>query len=797
MPLVRVERMARWIALPILLLFFGRLVNASLVKSVTFDEILHIFHGALYWEGDRLYSVVQNPPLVNAIIGIPVSLSFDPNFPYPIELVSAWLNVSKVFMWEANSNGLQMIWVGRLAIMLLALILGALIYRWARQLFSSRVAALLALLLYTFDPNILAHGYLATTDLGLALFMFLGAYLVWRYWRIPGRKNNRLFVVTGIAIGCALAAKFSGAIILPALIVIGVYRLITIGAPSVSWRQTILEVTGWIALGLAVFIFIYRLDLEILEMDFGWQLQHQLQGRRSFLFGEYGQGWWYYLPVVFAIKTPIPVLVLFLTTLLLFAFRRHWDWHRLWPLVFVAGIGSAALITRVNQGYRYLLVALPFIYLLIGQLAQPGYLGRRLLRWAVAGGVVTIMIISFWIHPHYLAYFNMVVGGPENGWRYVLDSNIDWGQDIKGLAEYVNENNIESVMANWLGTAPLDAYGIEGVALQGWPIAREEPIYDPFYPARPSPGTYALSVTQLQGLYLKRDRTRFKWFKDRQPDQKIGYSIFVYDVQAEGEPVGLAVSGIGVGHISIEDYDFAFDSNDVRLRWYDARTSFLWPGGQNEAAWAAVGDGHIPSNSALQQLYQVALAPVRGSNAEGLIYSLYNWGESPIQTLLEKGHLEGQNATDQRFSFESIDTHESRTPSVSSSFVFSETFELLNLQYVTSPQANAGETIELLSLWRVLESVDNQLRVFVHVLNENGEIIAQHDALDVRTVGLKPGDELTQLHTIPIPADTPTGTYQFQIGLYQAETLERLTLLTKNGLQSDRLLFGQIDVHEP
>jgi hypothetical protein len=199
----------------------------------------------------------------------------------------------------------------------------------------------------------------------------------------------------------------------------------------------------------------------------------------------------------------------------------------------------------------------------------------------------------------------------------------------------------------------------------------------------------------------------------------------------------------------------------------------------------------------LQQLYQVALAPVRGSNAEGLKYSLYNWGESPIQTLLEKGHLEGQNATDQRFSFESIDTHESRTPSISSSFVFSETFELLNLQYVTSPQANAGETIELLSLWRVLESVDNQLRVFVHVLNENGEIIAQHDALDVRTVGLKPGDELTQLHTIPIPADTPTGTYQFQIGLYQAETLERLTLLTKNGLQSDRLLFGQIDVHEP
>ena len=83
------------------------------------------------------------------------------------------------------------------------------------------------------------------------------------------------------------------------------------------------------------------------------------------------------------------------------------------------------------------------------------------------------------------------------------------------------------------------------------------------------------------------------------------------------------------------------------------------------------------------------------------------------------------------------------------------------------------------------------------LLNENGEIIAQHDALDVRTFGLKPGDELAQLHTIPIPADTPPGTYELQIGLYQAETLERLSLLAKDSVQTDSLLFGHIEVNEP
>jgi hypothetical protein len=243
-------------------------LGAANANSATFDEILHILHGVLYWQHSQLYSVVQNPPLINAIIGAPVSLFFHPQLPVDqaIWQTKDWLRISQFFMWELNSNGRQLLWAGRLAIIYLALLLGATTYRWGTALGRTSLAGLAALFLYSFDPNVLAHAHLATTDVGMAFFLLLAAYLLWRYWRKPGRGA---YLAAGLGIGAVLAAKFTGLIMIPAVLLLSLYRIVAgnppVGAvrepplprqPPLRWRawRVLVEVVGWLLLGCLVFL---------------------------------------------------------------------------------------------------------------------------------------------------------------------------------------------------------------------------------------------------------------------------------------------------------------------------------------------------------------------------------------------------------------------------------------------------------------------------------------------------------------------------------------------------------------
>jgi 4-amino-4-deoxy-L-arabinose transferase-like glycosyltransferase len=782
----------KWLAILLLLIFYGRLLATAQVKSATYDEILHVFQAVLYWQHETLYSVVQNPPLVNSIMGLPLALTFRPNFPEAIEPISNWLAMSKSFMWEDNNSGLQMLAVARLAIIWMATLLGALVYRWSGQLFSAKIASLLALILFSFDPNILAHGYLATTDLGTTFFFALSGYLVWRYWREAAPRPFWLYIAVGTAIGLTMAAKFSGLILIPAIILIAGYRLITTNARKEEWWRALLEICGWLVIAAFIFLLVYRFNWQTLSLDFTWQRDHQLHGRLGFLLGEFSNGWWYYFPLIYTIKTPIPLILLLLLSIVLFVWRRNWAWPVLWPLLLAGGVFAASMVSRVNIGYRYLLPMIPPLTVFMGQLARPGYIKSRLGKVSLSLALLLAMLISIAVHPHYLAYFNVLAGGPDNAWRIVVDSNIDWGQDLQGLAKYMEENGYDIVNANWLGTAPLKAYGINGRIVEGWPAAKEYPLYDWFYPAHPAPGFYAISVTQLQGLYLKGDKERFKWFKERQPLDKIGYSLFVYDVPADGERVGLALSGIGISTIEEDDFNQAFQSNDVHPRWFDARSSLIWPGGSPEgdsiAAWAAVGSGHMPDNLALQALYPQDGPQIQGVGEGGMQYSLYQWQESPLSVLL---------AEDQH---EAIKTAFGWTPEpvmgsgswdripLDGAAILGEVLALKGYQPLWDEPLQAGKPLQMLSYWKVINAPQEDIKLFLHLLDENGEIVAQHDGLDISVQGLQPGDELIQLHTAQLPDNLTPGEYGLQIGAYRVDDFSRL-LLPDN--RSDRILLDK------
>ena len=130
------------------------------------------------------------------------------------------------------------------------------------------------------------------------------------------------------------------------------------------------------------------------------------------------------------------------------------------------------------------------------------------------------------ICPHYLAFFNQFVGGPENGHRYMVDSNLDWGQDLKGLKKWMDQYQIHYINLSYFGTADPVYYGIRCTYLPGGPFYDDPLMRNPLLP-----GYVAISATNLRGVYfLEQARDVYKPLLNSQPVAVIGYSIYVYRV---------------------------------------------------------------------------------------------------------------------------------------------------------------------------------------------------------------------------------------------------------------------------
>jgi hypothetical protein len=147
-----------------------------------------------------------------------------------------------------------------------------------------------------------------------------------------------------------------------------------------------------------------------------------------------------------------------------------------------------------------------------------------LVAWQAAG--------TLWIHPHYLAFFNEVAGGPKNGWRHLVDSNLDWGQDLPGVKRWMAAHGVEKVWLSYFGTAPPEHYGIDYEPLPSFlPLGRTEAT-------RPmQAGDYVVvSATNLHGVYVWDAPPEFLSFVDflratQTPVAIIGHSIFIYQLR--------------------------------------------------------------------------------------------------------------------------------------------------------------------------------------------------------------------------------------------------------------------------
>jgi hypothetical protein len=443
------------------------------------------------------------------------------------------------------------------------------------MLFSTR-AGLLALVLASLCPTLLAHGRLVTTDLPVALCILLTLLAFARLWQ--GMTAWRLLAaVAALSAGCLV--KFSFPLVFPAVLamaVVTIYRTEPVrlslfgAAHSVSlvrrWQRVIAVITVGMVCGLAVWASIWLCyagrysafrvadpqatmmpayqpdepppttmagawDVVFIDYDgtpmtgsfpraLQWARVHRLlpeayvyglaftyktaQERRAYLAGRFSEtGWRSYFPIAFVIKTPIATILLFITGILAIICKRRnliRDPVLLAGLVaFIVTYATFSISARLNIGHRHLLPLYPIVLILAG--AATAWFHLRPVRWVMGTALLWLLAANLHIYPHYLSYFNELIGGPGNGHRYLVDSNIDWGQDLKRLAHYARAHPNEAVKLAYFGAADPTRYGFDCQMLPS--------TYRFGRPAELTSGTYVTSVTQLVGVYNEIVRDSF------------------------------------------------------------------------------------------------------------------------------------------------------------------------------------------------------------------------------------------------------------------------------------------------
>ncbi len=796
------QMLFRCVVVLLLLLLFARALESAVHTSATYDEYIYIARGYTYLKTGDTRLKLRHPILVDVLATLPLLL--EPDIQLPLDTVG-WKEgdfhrYAPAFMWRANVHlADKILFLSRLPIMFLSLILGAAVFRWAHAR-SGLQAGLLALALYSFDPNILAHGRLVTPDIGQTTFIFLSAFAWYRYLAQP---DGIRCCVAGLSLGLALTAGFPALILPPIfLLAAGIQSLLRPGARSI-WDALWVWGRG-VLLGAFVVWGIYAFDWGLVQ-DIGlslpapyyWEefldlLKRLNRQDLTYFMGEvYRGGRPAFFIVSLLMKTPITTLLLFsLGSLVLFSRmckekRQLWGYGLvLWltPLLYYGN----ALRSNLNIGYRHILPILPFLFVIAG---GSWHLVQRRWRKFVLGGLLAWLVASsLCIHPFYLAYFNEFAGGPLHGSRYLVVSDLDWGQDLPGLRAYLTAQGVDApIYLSWFGTTPPEYYDIAYYPLPAWPPP-DYPERVRFHPQYPLPGLYAISVANLVGARLP-DPDTFQWFQQHSYETHIGYSIFIYRVppllDPQAPPVNIALSGTSLDVLPASIIEKYFQTNRLFPRWFDARMAMVFPQGR---AFIVIGENtnvHPALYDRFLKNIDAAVPYVSTPGTQAVLYPV-------AQTQAVSSYVE--NVAEQVvFNSPTLVPQRAHPEIIQLPVLFDETLALLGYEILREGQVQA-DYIELLSVWRVIQQPgDLQAAIFAHLLSPEGAILGQDDRLDVVLLGLAPGDTFVQLHRIPVPDRLPEGPAWLQLGVYRRDTLERLSISADTQIDlGDRVLLQNI-----
>ena len=571
------KRYSRKILVSLLVINSSLLAWGAWSHSPTTDEIAYLPAGLWHWTTGRFDLACVSPPLVRMVAAVPLLIVPSKTDWSAVDVVPGHRSEHAVGRAFLRANGFQSFWdftLARLACIPFSWLGLYICWRWAGELYGGAAGAIAACM-WCFSPNLLAHGQLVTPDVGLTATVVAATYVFWRWLNC---RDWILSVLAGISLGVAELAKTTS------IVLFAVYPIIWFLDTHLRRdRPTRTELLQFVSI-VAIAIFAINAgygysgtgrslrDYEFCSQALsgsevagdvgnrfrdGWLGQLpvpfpadyvtgiDLQRRdfdvksRSYLRGEFQDGgWWYYYLYGMAVKVPIGTGLLVLLAIITRLrapvdpqLRRSDVALLVPPLVLLVFVSSQ---TAFSSHFRYVLAILPFVFIWASQAARSFRAPASILARLVVIAAVWSWTSSLYVYPHSLSYFNEFVGGPRGGHAHLINSNIDWAQDLLYLQKWLNRNP----QAKHLGLAFYGGYdpGLAGIEFELPPSSDMGSVSIP-------PGWYAVSVNFLRGHHFpvvngsgeseSSSPARWTYFLTHEPVAMCGYSIYIYHVVPE------------------------------------------------------------------------------------------------------------------------------------------------------------------------------------------------------------------------------------------------------------------------
>jgi tetratricopeptide (TPR) repeat protein len=552
----------------LLAVFMFQLLSSVRQQSQTWDEQDHIFAGYMSWKTFDHGLNPEHPPLVKYVATLPIL-----NMQLSVPKLNGQFFKNEAFLggndFLYKNDALKMMWRARVAASVFSLIAALLVFFAAAEMFGT-TAGLIALTLFAFEPNLLAHGAYVTTDMALSGFMLATIYAFYRFMKKPTVAR---MIVVGVAFGLVLSSKHSGVLLLPMLLVLAIVELWRQRGVAAENKVTIQRMIAGFAVFSAVALFIlwamygfryasrpagltlnpsYADYISGLNPHTHWLMatvarfhllpESYLYGLAdvrllsdympTYIFGKvYAHGVWYYFPVSFIVKSTLPFLLLLVIALVAIATRTFSKSREILYLIIPVLIYLAvAMSNGINIGARHVMPLWLLLSVLIGGAAAALLYRDR--RWMYALGVLLLAHAATSIQSYpsnYIPYSNALFGGPSNTYKVLSDSNTDWAQQLHSTRRYLEARGIKDCWFAYFAAGAVDTnyYGIPCKMLPtadtAW-FGMETNAPDRYQ------GTVLISAGSINGFELGSSTLNpYEEFRSMKPVAFIDNGIFVFE----------------------------------------------------------------------------------------------------------------------------------------------------------------------------------------------------------------------------------------------------------------------------
>lgn len=500
--------------------------------SATFDEILLPAAGARgYATADFDLVRLYHPRLMPYLYGLPVALSA-PQFPVESavwqERGGAFGYAQELFFRQGNDTA-ALVFRSRLIAVAVGAALILLVFTFVRRSFGD-TAAVLAAGMTAFLPDLIAHGGISYNDVPAALVMFGG---VWALDRAAASPTHRSVMTAALLVAVALTVKYSAIALVP---IGGALIALEAGTRGREWRAYLAGVLRLVPLAVVsvyvVLVLLYLGDVMLTSFFDGlvFNIRHADEGHANapaWLLGRSSpDGFWYFFPVAFFIKTPAAFhLTLLVASVGLWTLRHRVSAFPRSPLrgpaIAILVFGYLLLSAKLNIGFRHALPILPFVVVIAAAgLSRVWQLrGPRVRAGIVALVLVQAASVLSW-YPHFIPYTSEYFRDRDRGHMRLTDSSHDWGQGLTLLRRFMEEENVSAVHLSYFGSAVPEAYGIAYLPLPSF----FELV--PVHAVAEAPRFTAVSATNLVGGYVG---DAFGNLRQREPYRVLGHTVFIYE----------------------------------------------------------------------------------------------------------------------------------------------------------------------------------------------------------------------------------------------------------------------------